>query len=246
MRNEIKLDIHAQPDDVSCGPTCLHAIYRHYGDKEISLRQVLSEVQRLSHGGTLIEILACHALKRGFGATIYTYLLQMFDPTWFAEDGVAHSPADMSERLEQQLRVKKGDQRLKVATKACREFLRLGGEMKMYELTAGLISGYLREGTPILAGLSSTYLYGRAREYGPKDVEDDVRGEPQGHFVMLIGYDTRKREVLLADPLDPNPPFHTAKYRISIDRLINAILLGIITHDASLLIVHPKKRRSRE
>ena len=139
MRHEIKLDIHAQPDDVSCGPTCLYALYHHYRDKEVQLKQVMQEVQRLGHGGTLIEILACHALKRGYTATIYTYHLQMFDPTWFAEDGVAHSAADLTERLDQQLRVKKGDHRLKVATRACQEFLRLGGELKMCELTAGLI-----------------------------------------------------------------------------------------------------------
>ena len=247
MRYEIKLDIHPQPDDVSCGPTCLHAIYRHYGDRDVSMRQVLGEVQRLDHGGTLIEILACHALRRGFAATIYTYHLQMFDPSWFADDGVAHSPTDVAERLDQQLLVKKKNPRLKVASRACQEFLRLGGELRMRELTAGLISGYLKQGVPILAGLSSTYLYRRPREYGPRNIEDDVRGEPQGHFVMLIGYDARKREVLVADPLDPNPPFHTAKFRLSVDRLVNAILLGILTHDANLLIVTPgegPRRRS--
>ncbi|MBL9000093.1 MAG: hypothetical protein JNK25_03015 [Phycisphaerae bacterium] len=243
MRNEIKLDIPAQPDDVSCGPTCLYALYRHYGDAGIELRRVLREVQRLDHGGTLIEVLACHALRRGYAATIYTYHLQMFDPTWFAADGLAHDPTDLATRLEQQMKVKRGDARLRLATKACREFLALGGELRMQELTAPLIGGLVREGMPVLCGLSSTFLYGRAREHGPRNDEDDVRGEPQGHFVMLIGYDARRREVLVADPLDPNPPFHTAKYRISADRLVNAVLLGILTHDANLLIVKPRERK---
>ena len=26
------LEILAQPDDATCGPTCLHAVYRHFGD----------------------------------------------------------------------------------------------------------------------------------------------------------------------------------------------------------------------
>ena len=26
------LEIQAQPDDLTCGPTCLHAVYRYFGD----------------------------------------------------------------------------------------------------------------------------------------------------------------------------------------------------------------------
>src|SRR5262245_26599770 len=35
----LDFDIKAQPDEVTCGPTCLHALYQYYGDK-ISLKQV--------------------------------------------------------------------------------------------------------------------------------------------------------------------------------------------------------------
>lgn len=241
MRKVIDLTILAQPDDVSCGPTCLHALYKHYGDTEFTIEQVMRQIQRLDHGGTLIEILACHALKRGYAATIYTFHVQMFDPTWFAADGGSHSNDDMVERLRQQLAAKKGEHRLKAATKAMIEFLELGGEVKMKDLTARLISEPIASGVPIITGLSSTYLYRQRREFGPKNTEDDIRGEPQGHFVMVIGYDRGKREVLIADPLDPNPPFHTSKYRLSIDRLMNAVLLGILTHDANLLIIRPRE-----
>jgi hypothetical protein len=139
----------------------------------------------------------------------------------------------------QQLTVKTGDQRLKLATKATCEFLRLGGELRMEDLTPSLIGDCITKRTPIITGLSSTYMYRQPREWGPKDVSDDIRGIPQGHFVMIIGYDGRKREVLIADPLDHNPPFHTAKYRLNINRLMNAVLLGILTHDANLLIIRP-------
>ena len=82
------------------------------------------------------------------------------------------------------------------------------------------------------------------RETGAEMEEDDVRGEPQGHFVALVGYDSRKREVIVADPLDVHPPFYTAKYRLAMDRLINAILLGILTNDANLLVITPKGART--
>ncbi len=241
MRTEIKISIQPQPDDESCGPTCLHAVYSHFGKKSLSLEQVAKQIARLDSGGTLAEILACHALEAGFNATIYTWHLQMFDPTWFAEDGGAHDREDLAERLEQQLRAKRTDRRLRIATQACRRFLELGGQLRMCDLTAALLRKYLHRGIPIIAGLSSTYLYQGSREMTSAAIDDDVHGVPQGHFVMLTGYDTEAREVLVADPLDPNPPFHTAKYRLGIDRLLNAILLGIVTYDANLLIIEPKE-----
>lgn len=248
MKTEIKLEIQAQPDDQTCGPTCLHALYRHWGLTDVSLKQVIGGVERLKSGGTIAELLACDALRRGFAATIYTYHLQLFDPTWFAADGVAHDREDMRHRLGAQLRAKKADRRMSAATRACQDFLRLGGTLKMQDLTSELIVRYLKRGVPIITGLSSTYLYREKRALNTAGtVPDDVRGHPQGHFVMLVGYDSGKREVLVADPLDENPPFHTAKYRLPMDRLMNAILLGILTHDANLLIVQPwRGRRTRK
>jgi hypothetical protein len=246
MNTEIKLEIQAQPDDQTCGPTCLHSLYRHWGLSDVTLKQVIAGVERLRSGGTIAELLACDALRRGFAATIYTYHLQMFDPTWFADDGDAHDPEDLQDRLRQQLKVKPRTTRLRVATRACQEFLRLGGVLKMQDLTSDLIVRYLSRGVPIITGLSSTFLYRETRALmQPKTVPDDVRGTPQGHFVMLVGYDGVKREVLVADPLDENPPFHTAKYRLSLDRLMNAILLGILTNDANLLIVQPRRKGRR-
>ena len=98
----------------------------------------------------------------------------------------------------------------------------------------------LRRQRPILTGLSATYLYESVRETGDTTlVEDDIRGQPQGHFVVLYGYDPEEREVLVADPLGDNPRYGAHYYRVSLTRLLGAILLGIITYDANLLIVRP-------
>lgn len=240
MKTEIKLDIQAQPDDETCGATCLHALYRFYGVGDASLERLIKEIGRLASGGTLAEILAVNALRRGFDATIYTYHLQMFDPTWFADDGEVHDGENVILRLKAQLKHKKSHKRLARATRAFEQFIQLGGKLKLEDLTPRLLTRYLAEGVPIITGLSSTFLYRTAREVSPSNVSDDVRGEPQGHFVMLVGYDSERREVLIADPLDQNPPFYTSKYRLDIDRLVNAILLGVFTHDANLLIITPR------
>ncbi|MGH8610845.1 MAG: hypothetical protein ACREYF_02055, partial [Gammaproteobacteria bacterium] len=54
-----------QPDEATCGPTCLHAVYQFYGGKD-SLRAVIERTQCLDTGGTLAVFLACDALRRGY------------------------------------------------------------------------------------------------------------------------------------------------------------------------------------
>ncbi len=238
METRLQFDILPQPDGATCGPTCLHAVYRYYGE-DLPLERVIAETAQLEEGGTLAVLLACHALRQGFRATVYTYNLQVFDPTWFAP-GAEPLPA----KLAAQVAVKEAP-RLHTATGAYLEFLERGGELHMVDLTASLIRKYLKRGIPILAGLSATYLYHVPREYGPNCDSDDVRGEPAGHFVVLCGYDPQTRGVLVADPLMPNPVAPRQHYVVNVDRVICAILLGILTHDANLLIIEPRGRARR-
>jgi hypothetical protein len=227
-----------QPDDYTCGPTCLHSVYRYHGD-QIDLAQVISEVGRVDGGGTLDVFLACHALRRGYAATIYTYNLALFDPTWFRP-----ARPDLADLLLQQMEYK-ASPKLKVATRAYLEFLERGGQLRFEDLTGSLIRKYLSRSIPVLTGLSATYLHRAAREYGPHCEADSVRGEPTGHFVVLCGYNRETREVLVADPLAPNPVAGDNRYVVSIDRVICAILLGILTYDANLLIIEPRKQRKQ-
>jgi hypothetical protein len=224
-----------QPDETTCGPTCLHALYR-YWERDDQLQQVIDRTRKLDQGGgTFAVFLACDALRQGFEATIYTYNVTVFDPTWFVPG------ANIAERLALQAEVKRGDKRLQHATEGYLEFLRLGGRLRFTDLSRRLIRGLLGRNLPILTGLSSTYLYRTAREYGIDDTPDDVRGSPSGHFVVMAGYNRKAREVLIADPYGPHPFGPSHEYWINIDRVICSVLLGIVTHDANMLIIHPPR-----
>lgn len=223
-----------QPTDVSCGPTCLQAVYQYYGHDH-SVHQLLDEVSMLDDdGGTMAVFLANHALRNGFRATIYTYNLQLFDPTWFQDPEV-----QLADRLKQQARHKNG-KKLQIATRGYLEFLELGGELRFRDLSAKLIRDYLRRDIPILTGLSSTYLYHACRELPENCEDDDIRGEVAGHFVVLSGYHSETREVQVADPWGEHPFGEDHNYAVSMDRLVGAILLGVITYDANLLIIEPE------
>ena len=104
----------------------------------------------------------------------------------------------------------------------------------------------MRRNLPIITGLSSTYLYRAAREYGPHDEPDDVRGTPAGHFVVMAGYNRKSRTVLVSDPYEPHPYGSSLEYWVSIDRVVGAVLLGIVTHDANLLVINPPRRQRPE
>lgn len=246
--HRLDLDILSQPDDVTCGPTCLQAVYAYYQDP-LEIERVIAEVERLENAGTLAVLLGCHALRRGYGATLHTANLVAFDPTWFGEDGEPEevedrdgegATGDLAGRLRAQAEAK-DDPRLRFATRAYLEFLELGGRIRFADLGPSLLWRLLEEGRPILTGLSATYLYGCAREV---DVHgrlhyDDVRGEPMGHFVVLSGYERASEMVWVSDPLHENPAYGTHTYPVEMERLVAAILLGQITYDANLLVVEP-------
>jgi len=235
MTTQLTLDILPQPDDSTCGPTCLQAVYRYFGD-HLPLDRVIDEVPVLESGGTLEVFLACHALRRGYSATIYTYNLHVFDPSWFLPGG-----PDLEDRLLQQASYKHS-RKLNIATSGYLEFLKLGGQLRFEDLTISLIRKQLKRALPILTGLSATYLYRAIREYG-NNIEDDVRGIPVGHFVVLFGYDKESRTVQVADPYLKNPVSNSNYYSVDIGRVLGAVLLGVLTHDANLLVIEPGKHK---
>ncbi|MCA9271191.1 MAG: hypothetical protein KDA41_22065, partial [Planctomycetales bacterium] len=190
--------------------------------------------------------------------TIYTYNLTVFDPTWFW----GYSPSEklrppgapppfaargkvdrqgLIERLQLQMAAKDSP-KLHTASRGYIEFLQLGGVIKMEDLDSALLRKYLKRSVPILTGLSSTYLYGDPREFGPQGDPDDIRGCATGHFVVLYGYDKEERTVQVADPWLPNPLGEQHHYDVELDRLISSILLGVLTYDANLLVIEPKRK----
>jgi hypothetical protein len=236
MHPRAELQILPQPDDATCGPTCLHAVYGYFGDP-LPLDAVIGEVEPLATGGTLAVNLARHALRRGFSATIYTYNLDMFDPTWFPA-----KPGELTSLLREQAE-HKDHAKLRAATSAYLDFLELGGRIEHEELSRGFLARLLAEG-PVITGLCATYLYSCKREVGHHElVADDVRGHPTGHFVVLAGYDRDAGSVIVADPLENRPDFDSHLYSVGVDRVIGAILLGVLTYDANLTVLRPAEER---
>lgn len=230
-------DISRQPTDSTCGPTCLHAVYRYWGDP-VTLEQVIEETRTLRRGGTLGVNLGCHALNRGYSVSIYTYNLQLFDPTWFAR------PETIAERLVAQKVAKSYDPSLIEASDAYLEFLSLGGSVHMRDFDASLAAEGLQHAQPMIAGLSSTYLYDMMREWGPNDEPDDIRGLAQGHFVVFSDYDPLSMTLHVADPYfysrNDLGTSESRYHRFPLTHVVSAVMLGVLTYDANLIVVRPQ------
>lgn len=234
----IDFKINAQPDDESCGPTCLHALYQHY-NHELSLTDLVKNISRSHSGGTLAPFLGSHALSQGFTATICVNNLSLFDPSWFSEGEV--SPECLIAKLSSQMKYKRNKSLLQLS-EAYIEYLQLGGIVRFDVLCVDLLKHYFALNHPILTGLSATYLYESPRERFQQGISvfDDIRGTPCGHFVVLCGYDEEHDHFVVADPSRQNPLSKNHSYHVNSTRLINAILLGVLTYDANLLIIEPK------
>lgn len=225
-------EMQRQPNDTTCGPTCLHAVYRYFGD-DVPLEDLLTEVPTVEGGGTMGVSLATHALSRGYRARIISWNLQIFDPTWFPD---AHRP--LTELLVLRAEAK-GDPKLAFACRAYVDFLLAGGTVEFRDLEPALLREFLRRGVPILTGLSASFLYRESRERLADGKEDDVGGDPVGHFVVLTGYRPETREVLVTDPMHPNPMAKVHTYPVKVERVVGAIYLGVLTYDANAIVIEP-------
>ncbi|OGV26061.1 MAG: peptidase-C39 like family protein [Legionellales bacterium RIFCSPHIGHO2_12_FULL_37_14] len=237
----IDLNIRTQPDDETCGPTSLHAIYHYFG-LTISLKDVIDTMEHSLSGGTLAPLLGKHALSHGFDATIYVNQLELFDPTWFNKSKASNEALMI--KLKSQDKFKQSKNYIS-SSKAYQDFLELGGEIRFKTVDAQMLKEYFNKNVPILTGLNSTYLYRTSREMFTSSGEsfyDDIQGSACGHFVVLCGYHEKRRHVIVADPFRENPISKNNFYKVSISRLINAIMLGAQTYDAALLIITPKEK----
>jgi hypothetical protein len=228
----LSFDIPAQPTDSTCGPTCLHAVYRYFG-AESDLAALISEVPEFDEGGTLSVHLAQHALSRGFSCTLISYNLRVFDPTWrtLGSDALI---AKLRERISHL-----SNPKLVQNHQAYIEYLEWGGKIAFHDLNIELISELMVERTPVITGLSATYLYQSARET-PDGKDDDIGGSPTGHFVVVTGVEKSPARVVVADPFSRNPYNPDGEYHVDSSHFMNAVMLGIVTYDANLLVIRPK------
>jgi len=236
MKKLSDLRIDPQPNDSSCGPTCLHAVYRHLGI-EIELSDLVHTIQPVAGGGTIAANLGIDALNRGFKAHLHCFDLRIFDPSWFELNRL-----ELASKVRQTLPYQTG--KLQACIQAHLEFLELGGTIGFGDLNPSLLGGYIKRQIPVIAGVSASWLYRspREREEHGSVVEDDIAGRASGHFVVVTGYRSDSAIFTLSDPW-PQRRFESQNlsYEVSTWCLYSSILLGVESFDGNLLVIENQR-----
>ncbi len=231
MNKILDINMLPQPNDITCGPTSLHAVYSFFR-RDYTLQHIIDSVSSLKDGGTLAVYLGMDAIRRGFKAVVHSYNLRLLDPSWSSLSG-----GEISRKLAMQKEYK-GGKKFSEVSDAYLNFISAGGEISFQDLTSELLKNYIDKGFPVLSGLNATYLYEYSRERtlnNNKTVYDDIKGTAVGHFVVICGY--TESCFYIADPYRDNPFSDNHMYCVDYQRLLNAIMLGIITYDANLLVI---------
>jgi hypothetical protein len=229
--HELPVPRVVQPDDTTCGPSCLAQVAGFFGQQH-TVPALAAGLSRLHHGGTLGVFLALRAMELGFEAAVYPLGVRVFDPTWWQLDAPAlvdrlHRRRDtLTEPLDREV------------IDAWVRFLRAGGHLRFAELTPALLRGAIDRGHPLICGLNVTWLYRESREQDD-GTPDDVGGEQVGHFVTIAGYSGGGRRFDIRDPHWEAPYGVDGHYRVGAWQLIHAILIGDRTRDAVLVELWP-------
>jgi hypothetical protein len=231
-----------QPDDISCGPTCLAQVMRFHSDLLADPTDLGARLTRNPDGGTLAVHIGQLALDLGWHARLYPLGMRVFDPTWWSL-----SPTELAGKLSARAAgLPEGDAREDV--EHWLRFVQCGGELCFAEPDPTLLMGILDRNRPVICGLSATWLYREARTNPFTNALDDVLGWPTGHFVTIVGYADSGARFHVVDPspdadrvFDDTPELYCSsgrgRYLLPADRLIHSILLGDATRDAVLLEV---------
>ena len=239
-RRVLNVPRYAQPDDVSCGPTCLAQVLAWYGDHR-PIPALMARTPTTPDGGTLAVHLGQVALDLGYRARLHPFGARVFDPTWWEleDEEIALRLAQRAEGLQSPT--------ARAEVEAWLRFLVSGGYIDFHEPSAKVLVRILSKGRPIICGLNATWLYREARTNPVTNADDDVHGHPMGHFVTVVGYTGRGLHFHVNDPSEEASVAVTGnsahedpgRYPLRSDRLIHAILLGDATSDAVLLEIWP-------
>ena len=120
--------------------------------------------------------------------------------------GFASKSVNLADKLQAQAKAKRR-LKLQVATSGYLDFLKAGGAIRFMDLNRALLRRLLQTRPTRSDWFECNLSVSLGSRVRPRnDVDDDINGEPVGHFVLLTGYDRHKREILISDPTFSQPP----------------------------------------
>lgn len=213
-----------QEKTYSCIPACLQQVFGYY-KMQISQKEILKSLKKPKRGMSIPKT-GSFVKKHGFHPLIITNNINIFDPAWF--------------KLNNTRLIKNIEKRKKFVDKYNQsvindylEYLKMDGQIKFNTISKKIFVKYLLKNIPIIAELSNTYLYKKSKSLKPGEFNDAMKGEIEGHGVVIAGFNKNKFKIV--DPSSKNNPYSkNGIYWITIDELIASIF---ILEGKSLLLI---------
>jgi hypothetical protein len=172
----------------TCGPSSLQQVLNYYGDPT-SLSEILANV-KMFPSGTPPSYLALGAKKLGYKTKLISFDVDYVDPSWKNA-----SKKEIAEKLRKRLPTLK-DKSAKMRTRGLLTALKGGVDLEIQIPSEKILIGYLKGGIPPIITLSYNVLHNYKRKFNDK--QDDVKGHPSGHYVVVSGYDDKN--LIITDP----------------------------------------------
>lgn len=107
-------------------------------------------------------------------------------------------------------------------------YLQEKGEIALQSYTSQTLKEMLDRGSLLILGVDEDWIWGhRFKQEGKKRIIDDIKGNVEGHFVLITGYQDNKFHVL--DPFPTNIEGRHGTYDIDVNQLTNASLIWAST-----------------
>ncbi len=207
MGNKVILSVPQfnQIKPYSCIPACLQEVFGYYGE-QISQEEIMKISENPKLGMALAEA-GIFSLRHNYRSLIITNNINIFDPTWFKLD---------SNKLKLNLnkRAKFVDDLSQFTIDKFIKFLDFGGEINFETISPALFKKYLSIEVPIIIELASTFIYKLAKSSRPGRFDDAIKGQIEGHGVVIAGFDN-KDNFLIIDPNSKKSPSKAGVYWVN-------------------------------
>ena len=191
MKHDLKIKQIEQKIYYSCVPACLEQVLSHYKIK-VNQKEILATL-KMPKRGMSIPAAGSYLIKSGLNPLTITNNINIFDCGWIKLENVS-----LIEKLIK--RKKYLDAYNKSLVDDYLQYLRAGGEIGFQILSANLIGKFLSKNIPIIAELASNILYGKSKSTEAVAFDDPIKGDIDGHAVVIAGFNKAKGKFKIIDP----------------------------------------------
>lgn len=230
MNKQLFPNIKQKVTSNTCGPSCLEAIYRHYG-KDRGLEGILEDLHITKEESTYGPQLARHLNNNGFKTCICSSDPNVVSPEW-RNASVDSIIEDLKGWIIYHFDKKVDKIWIKKALFLL-FYLQEGGNLQVNDVTRSFLDKSLQEGNIILACVAESWIW-KKRKISKVAKYDNIKGKVHGHFVVV--YEQEDEKYLISDPYPTNIQDKEGLYKVDKDTLITSIL----TWSSEILIIKDK------